>query len=234
MSAWLGLLLILIAGIALTVRSDVLIWGLDAEELAVAAASLALVLLVLPALAGGYRGRLGSAIRHVFAWLAIGLVLIAGYSYRAELHEVAFRIAGEFAVPGSTVAVEQGPSGDRSVRIRKRGDGHFVAKVTVNGATVPMLVDTGASTVVLRQADAERLGLDISRLSYTVPVQTANGLAYAAPLRLRKVAIGSITVSNIDALVAQPGALKESLLGMTFLSRLRSYEFAGDFLTFRN
>jgi aspartyl protease family protein len=97
-----------------------------------------------------------------------------------------------------------------------------------------MLVDTGASTVVLKQADARKLGIDTSRLRYTVPVQTANGIAYAAHVRLRTAAVGPISVQNIDALVAQPGVLKESLLGMTFLSRLRSYEFAGNFLTFRN
>jgi aspartyl protease family protein len=88
--------------------------------------------------------------------------------------------------------------------------------------------------VVLRQSDARLLGVDTRNLRYTVPVQTANGLAYAAHARLREVSIGSITLRNVDALVAQPGALKESLLGMSFLSRLRSYEFAGEFLTFRN
>lgn len=234
MSLWLGLLLILVAGVALTLRNDVVIWGLDREEVAALAAGLALVLLVVPALVGGYRGRFGTAIRHFLTWSAIGIGLVAGYSYRFELGEVAYRIAGEFAAPGATTTVEQGQSGDRSVRIRKRRDGHFVAKIAINGSSVPMLVDTGASTVVLRQSDAERLGLDTTRLSYTVPVQTANGLAYAAHMRLRSVSIGSIVMHNIDALVAQPGALKESLLGMSFLSRLRSYEFAGDYLTFRN
>jgi aspartyl protease family protein len=66
-----------------------------------------------------------------------------------------------------------------------------------------------------------------------VPVQTANGLAYAAAVRLNQVAIGSIVLDGVDALVARPGALKESLLGISFLRRLRSYEFSGDFLTLR-
>ena len=73
-----------------------------------------------------------------------------------------------------------------------------------------------------------------TRLRFSVPVQTANGLAYAAPVRLAVVNIGNITLSNVEALVAQPGVLKESLLGMSFLSRLRSYEFSGQYLTFRN
>lgn len=206
----------------------------DVQELAALAAALALLVIVLPAVFGGYKGRVGGAIRDLLSWTALGLVLVAGYSYRDELGRIAFRIAGELSPPGSTLGVEQRQAGERAVRIRKRGDGHFVARVSVDGESVSMLVDTGASTVVLRQSDARLLGVDTRRLRYTVPVQTANGLAYAAHARLREVSIGSITVSNVDALVAQPGALKESLLGMSFLSRLRSYEFAGDFVTFRN
>ena len=206
----------------------------DTQELAALAASLALVVIVLPAVFGGYRGRIGGAVRDFLSWTAIAMVLMAGYSYRDELGRIAFRIAGEFSPPGTSLAVEQRQAGERAVRIRKRGDGHFVARVAVDGASVSMLVDTGASTVVLRQSDARLLGVDTRRLRYTVPVQTANGLAYAAHARLRHVAIGSIELHNVDALVAQPGVLKESLLGMSFLSRLRSYEFAGDFVTFRN
>jgi len=206
----------------------------DMVELGALAASLALLVIVLPAVLGGYRGRIGGAIRDLLSWTAIGLVLIAGYSYRDELGRIAFRIAGELSPPGSSLNVEQRQAGERAVRIRRRGDGHFVARVSVEGASVPMLVDTGASTVVLRQSDAHLLGVDTRRLRYTVPVQTANGVAYAAHARLRGVAVGSIELRNVDALVAQPGVLKESLLGMSFLSRLRSYEFAGEFVTFRN
>jgi aspartyl protease family protein len=205
----------------------------DAQELAALAASLALIVIVLPAVFGGYRGRVGGAIRDLVSWTAIALVLMAGYSYRDELGRIAFRIAGELSPPGSSLAVEQRQAGEHAVRIRKRGDGHFVARVSVDGATVSMLVDTGASTVVLRQSDARLLGVDTRNLRYTVPVQTANGLAYAAHARLRQVSLGSIDIRNVDALVAQPGVLKESLLGMSFLSRLRSYEFAGEFVTFR-
>jgi aspartyl protease family protein len=206
----------------------------DIQELAALAAMLALLVIVVPAVFGGYKGRVGGAVRDLLSWTALGLILVAGYSYRDELGRIAFRIAGEFSPPGASLGVEQRQAGERAVRIRRRGDGHFVARVSVDGASVSMLVDTGASTVVLRQSDAKLLGVDTRRLRYTVPVQTANGLAYAAHARLREVAIGSITLHNVDALVAQPGALKESLLGMSFLSRLRSYEFAGDFVTFRD
>ena len=141
---------------------------------------------------------------------------------------------GELAPPGHTVAVETNERGERAVRVRRRPDGHFMARTEVNGSAVSMLVDTGASTVVLRPADAERAGIDTKRLNYSVPVQTANGTTHAAPVRLRSITIGGIEVRDIEALVSKPGNLKESLLGMTFLKRLRSYEFSGDFLTLRS
>jgi aspartyl protease family protein len=121
-----------------------------------------------------------------------------------------------------------------SVRLRRRPDGHFVVRAQVNGTSVPMLIDTGATTIVLRPADARQAGLDVDRLSYSVPVQTANGMAYAAAVRLRQVTVGPIVIDGVDALVARPGALKESLLGMNFLRRLKSYEFSGDYLTLRS
>jgi aspartyl protease family protein len=108
-----------------------------------------------------------------------------------------------------------------------------VVRAAVNGQSMTLLVDTGASTVVLRPADAERAGIDTADLTYTVPVQTANGTTHAAPARLRSLAIGPLRVRDINALVVPPGSLKENLLGMSFLRRLRSYEFSKDFLTLR-
>ena len=120
----------------------------------------------------------------------------------------------------------------RYARIRRMD--RFTGQVTIDGTSISMLVDTGASTVVLKQADAKKLGIDVAGLTYSVPVQTANGMAYAAPVRLRNLSVGPIVIPQVEALVAQTGTLKESLLGMTFLSRLRSYEFSGDFLTLRS
>jgi aspartyl protease family protein len=123
--------------------------------------------------------------------------------------------------------------GERAVRIRRRSDGHFIASVSLNGQPVRMLVDTGASTVVLRPADAAKAGIDTEALRYTIAVNTANGTAYAAPVRLRSLAVGPVEIGDVEALVAKPGTLKESLLGMSFLRRLRSFDFTGEFLTLR-
>lgn len=182
----------------------------------------------------GQRGRLGQAVRHLATWAVIFLAVVGAYAYRSEITTVAYRVMGELVPPGQTVAVETTDTGERAVRVRRRPDGHFMARVEVNGAPVTMLVDTGASTVVLKPADAERAGIEVKNLSFSVPVQTANGTTFAAPVRLRSITIGGIEVRDVETLVSKPGNLKESLLGMTFLKRLRSYEFAGEFLTLRS
>ncbi|MEQ1710577.1 MAG: TIGR02281 family clan AA aspartic protease [Hyphomicrobium sp.] len=182
----------------------------------------------------GQSGRIGQAVRYLAAWAAIFLAFVGAYAFRSEITAVAYRVMGELVPPGHTVAVATTDTGERAVRVRRRPDGHFMARVEVNGAPVSMLVDTGASTVVLKPADAERAGIELKGLNFSVPVQTANGTTYAAPVRLRSITIGGIEVRDVETLVSKPGNLKESLLGMTFLKRLRSYEFAGEFLTLRS
>jgi aspartyl protease family protein len=156
---------------------------------------------------------------------------LAGYNFRFEILTALHAAAGDSA-SGQARFVDDG-SGERAVRIQRRPDGHFIARAEVEGRPMPLLVDTGASTVVLKPADARALGIDLERLRYNVPVQTANGTTYAAAIRIRSLAVGNIRVNDLDALVAKPGSLRDSLLGMTFLNRLRSYEFAGDVLTLR-
>lgn len=234
MGWFLILLLAAVGGLAYALGSDARLLGVDLPDLATAALLTALLLVFVMSLLGSYRGRLGHALRDILVWVALAAALVGGYSYREEIWALAARVRGELAPPGTLVSVEPGQGSEHAVRIRRRGDGHFVVSTTVNGTSMSMLVDTGASSVVLKQADAARLGLDTQRLSYTVPVQTANGVTYAAHVRLDTVGIGPIVVRGVDALVTKPGALRENLLGMTFLSRLRSYEFTGNFLTFRS
>ncbi|HZV22102.1 MAG TPA: TIGR02281 family clan AA aspartic protease, partial [Hyphomicrobiales bacterium] len=102
------------------------------------------------------------------------------------------------------------------------------------GQSVRMIVDTGASTVVLRPEDARRAGIQLNKLDYVVPVDTANGRAFAARVKLDRVSLGGLTLEKVDALVTRQGALQQSLLGMSFLSRLRSYEFSKDQLVMRS
>jgi aspartyl protease family protein len=236
MGAWIALTLLVIAGLALLLRADAgSIAGFDPSDFAIAVACAALLIFLVSSIAGSYRGRGGHAVRDFLTWTLMALLLVAGYSYREELFSLGHRVVGELLPPGSALrSGEAQIEGERSVRIRRRPDGHFIAKTQVNGVALIMLIDTGASTVVLKPADAQRLGIDVDRLKYTVPVQTANGTTYAAHVRLRTLTLGPISLNDVEALVAKPGTLKENLLGMSFLSRLRSYEFTTDMLTLRS
>ncbi len=192
----------------------------------------ALAVLLASGVLAGRRGRAGEVLRNIAVWLLIALVLVAGYLYRNDLHQFAARITAGL-IPGSPVVMTTSEGGDEVVIYRGRG-GHFQAQVSVDGKTVPMLVDTGASAVVLSYDDAARLGLDPQNLDYTVRVQTANGEALAAPVRLDAVAIGPIERRDIRALVAADGRLDESLLGMSFLSTLGSLQMQTDQLKLRD
>ncbi len=235
MGAWIALTLLVIAGLALLLRADAgSIAGFDPSDFAIAMASVALLIFLGSSIAGSYRGRTSQAVRDLLTWVLVALLLVAGYSYREEIMGLGHRVVGELLPPGSALRSDTQIEGERSVRIRRRPDGHFMARTQVNGVSLTMLIDTGASTVVLKPADARKLGIDVDQLRYTVPVQTANGTTYAAHVRLRNLTLGSISLDNVEALVARPGSLKENLLGMSFLSRLRSYEFTTDMLTLRS
>jgi aspartyl protease family protein len=120
-----------------------------------------------------------------------------------------------------------------SVRIRRHDDGKFLAHAKVNGEALDMIVDTGAASVVLKQSDAVAAGIDVAPLAFDVPLKTANGTSFLASVRLKSVSVGPLVVTDVEALVGKPGTINESLLGLTFLRRLASYEIAGDFVTLR-
>lgn len=235
MAAWIALLLLVIAGLALLLRADAgTIAGFDPSDFAIIVASVALLIFIGSSLAGSYRGRAGQAARDMLTWTLVAVLLVGGYSYRETIFRFGHSVIGELLPPGSALRGDAQVEGERSVKIRKRPDGHFMVRTETNGVSLSMLVDTGASTVVLKPSDAQRLGVDVERLRYSVPVQTANGTTYAASVRLRNLTIGKISLDNVDALVAKQGALKDNLLGMSFLSRLRSYEFTSEYLTLRS
>jgi len=234
MTAWLLLAFLVIAGALLLFRGDVQVLStMDNTEIAILAAGVLLIAVYVVILLKDERGRPLRALRYLLTWAAFGLFLITSYTYRQDLSGVIYRVAGELVPAGQTIVVETEDKSEHAVRVRRRFDGHFSVRAAVNGEAMLLLVDTGASTIVLKPADAARAGVDTRDLSYSVRVQTANGLAYAAPVHLRTVAIGPLVIHNVDALVARPGSVNENLLGMSFLMRLRSYEFSKEFLTLR-
>lgn len=240
MLGWLLLVLVGLVGLFAYLNgnpealSEVGIASLPGETIIYIGVGVTLVAIYIYSLSSDYRGRFGDALRHVAIWIFIVAGLVTGYAYRSDLEMVVMRVAGELMPPGQAVVVEETARGEHAVRLRKQPNGHFAVRASVNGSAMSLLVDTGASTVVLRTRDAERIGIDTSRLSFSTPVSTANGTTYAAPIRLKSISVGPIEMRDVEALVAKPGALNENLLGMTFLKRLRSYEFSGDFLTLRS
>jgi aspartyl protease family protein len=173
-----------------------------------------------------FRERFSQALASALMWVVVGLVLVVAYSYRFELHDVADRVL-VVLVPGHVV------SHDRTVEIGRSNDGEFDVSAQINGARVRMVFDTGASSVVLTHDDARAAGLPLEVLNYSVTIDTANGRTRAAQVKLDRLRIGSLEERSIDALVTQPGQLKTSLLGMSFLNRLHSWEVSGDRLFLR-
>ncbi|GKX36058.1 MAG: aspartic protease [Rhizobiaceae bacterium MnEN-MB40S] len=176
--------------------------------------------------------RLGELARNALIWLVAILLLSAGYMYRHDLEDTAKRLAGGF-VPGMAIS-RVSSDGLAEVVLTKGMDGHFQADVEVDGRRLDMMVDTGASTVVLTWEDAERVGLDVDALRFNSPVQTANGLAMAATVNLDEVSIGSITRRNVRAGVLQSGKLSRSLLGMNFIETLTSFQMSRDQLVLQD
>ncbi len=119
-----------------------------------------------------------------------------------------------------------GTPGDQigpSAAIQKSSDGHYWADGRINGASVRFLVDTGATAVALTPQDAQRLGFDVVRLNYTNQVVTAAGHARAASVKLTSLTVSGARLENVDALIIEKG-LDTSLLGMTYLGRLSSFQ----------
>jgi aspartyl protease family protein len=192
--------------------------GLDHGSFARAAGCAALLLWIVLT---GVRRAGAAGVARVIGMAATWAMLIVGltgvYAYRFELSDFADRVMAELA-PGEA---QVGRGGE--VIVNRRLGGEFIIPAKVNDAPVAFIFDTGASSVVLRAQDAAKVGVDASGLEFDVSVVTANGAAMAAPTRLDKIAVGTIVMHDVRALVAKPGALSESLLGMSFLDRLQSY-----------
>jgi aspartyl protease family protein len=112
-------------------------------------------------------------------------------------------------------------TGYRTVTIGSDSRGHFAVEARIDGRTIGLVVDTGASKVVLRETSAARLGIFPRVSEYTGRATTANGIAKFAPVRLDRIEIDGITVRDVDAAVMPDEALSDNLLGMTFLSRVK-------------
>ena len=201
--------------------------NMSADDFGALAYNLALIVFVGGSVLVLFRERFSQALEAALFWVAVGLVLALGYTYRMELRDVGNRVLAEL-IPGR--AASRGVQTAEFVRGRT---GEFQVATLINGARSNMVLDTGASAVVLTQEAAKAAGLPLEVLAYTVNVDTANGRTRAAAVTLDRLAVGNIVERSVPALIAQPGQLKTNLLGMSFLNRLESWEVRGDKLIMR-
>jgi len=121
----------------------------------------------------------------------------------------------------------------RSVQIARSQGGEFALQAKINGVAAPMVIDTGATSVVLTYETAKAAGLPLELLEYDIDLETAGGHTKAARLTLDRLAIGKLVERSVPALVVPRGQMKTNLLGMSFLDRLESWEVRADSLMLR-
>jgi aspartyl protease family protein len=119
-----------------------------------------------------------------------------------------------------------GQARPRSLSIPRDFRGHFLTEGRIEGQRIGFMVDTGASVVALNESSAARFGLRPSHGDYTATVTTANGTIKAARTRIAMLEIGELVVRDVDAMVLPDAALSENLLGLSFLSKLKRFEYA--------
>ncbi len=228
---WFACGLLIVAAIAFMVIGDPeTALGITDTELARLVTGTALLIVIGSSLAISYKGQGSLALKQAVMWLGATLFLVVIYTYRAEFQAAANRVFGEL-VPGTAITLQNADKGvtdTNIVAITADNAGQFSISTTVNGTYVEMILDTGATQVVLTDFDARRVDINMDELVFSVPVKTANGTTKMAAVRFDDVSVGSITVSPVRGLIAKPDDLGTSLLGMSFLKSLSSFEIRGN------
>jgi aspartyl protease family protein len=161
----------------------------------------------------------------IFAALALGAsILVPRYATRIAPAPAPAVLA---ARPLAPVAA---PANARSIVVPRDGRGHFQVDARVDGRPLSFMIDTGASVIALTASDAGRLGIHPAQSDFVAEVRTANGTVRAAPTQLDRVAVGDLVVRDVAAIVLPDEALSDNLLGLSFLSRLRRFEYSNGML----
>jgi len=163
--------------------------------------------------------------------ILIAAAIMAGLgTFMAQMAEkITLPTASATAPPKVATAVpaEAPPAvGNRSLSIPRDTRGHFATEARIDGQRIAFMVDTGASVVALNESSAARFGLRPVPSQYTANVTTANGTIKGAPARIAMIDVGGLIVRDVDAMVLPDEALSENLLGLSFLSRLKRFEYA--------
>ncbi|MFI4983944.1 MAG: TIGR02281 family clan AA aspartic protease [Rickettsiales bacterium] len=148
-------------------------------------------------------------------WIAIFAVLAIAYTMKENIMQN--------LLPSHVTAT------DGVLSVKKANDGHFYVDAYLNGQKIHFLVDTGATSTVLKPQDARQLGIDLAKLSYDRQYSTANGIVAGATTTIESFKIGSLIFHDISVSVTN-GELDMSLLGMNVLENFASYRFEGDVL----
>ena len=183
-----------------------------------------------------------SATRHIISeavlWLAIFIIALVAFFYlddrisaylvekptnQPETHE---QSPDASSSPQKATGNQQENAGYGRVVLHAGRSGHFEVKAYINDNSINLLADTGATYVVLTYEDADTLGL-ANDLNYSASARTANGVSRVAPIMLDSVEVGDIQVDKVRAFVAEEGKLNRSLLGMSFIGRLESFQMSG-------
>jgi aspartyl protease family protein len=130
------------------------------------------------------------------------------------------------AVPQAAAVAMPSQSGGRTLNIARDARGHFATEGRIDGQRINFMVDTGASVIALNESSAARFGLRPTPGQYNATVTTANGTIKAARTRLALVEVGGLAVRDVDAMVLPDEALSENLLGLSFLAKLKRFEYA--------
>ncbi|MEO5341453.1 MAG: TIGR02281 family clan AA aspartic protease [Magnetococcus sp. MYC-9] len=213
-----------VMGVAVVLQELLLGSAFDAsgsERLGYAAGSAFLLAWCLSSLPG--KGFL-RVLKRMGPWWILLILLMLAYGWR---HEMGGALGRFWAMLLPQRGFSQAPG---SLSVFKSSDGHFHVEPRIQGVLVRMLVDTGASDIVLTRAAARRIGLDPDRLDYTLQYRTANGLTRAAPVLLEELRLGDLVLRRVPASV-NAGDSDSSLLGMAFFKRLDAYEVKNDLLT---
>jgi aspartyl protease family protein len=118
--------------------------------------------------------------------------------------------------------------------LKAQSNGHYYATADINGSDIKVVIDTGATAVALPYEDAERAGLRPRNLNFSVPISTANGVVNAAQVELARVTVDGVRVDGVQGLVMPKGALNITLLGMSYLSKLRGFKVEEGVLSLKN
>jgi aspartyl protease family protein len=162
-----------------------------------------------------------------FVLVFAALALLAGVTVPRFAAHMNGAAQAPTAMSARAVAAPQpATSNSRSVTVPRDSRGHFAVDARVDGRRLGFMVDTGASLIGLTESDAARLGIHPTPRDYTAEVKTANGSVRAARTLLSMVEVGDLIVRDVPALVLPDEALSENLLGLSFLSRLRRFEYS--------